>query len=149
MTALLAPDSCPRELRLQGTSWIRYHDTNKSLVLVANAEAVNATVSERAAIILANTLGLKDAGSLVHNAVQSTMVDNLSHEQDKGTLNENFGLGASASISSVNKFPHRVLQSLQNPQRSLLAQAHRTLLFFFWFVNSADFLFEVFSFFFF
>jgi hypothetical protein len=52
MTAPLAPDSCPRELRLQGISWIRYHDTNRSPVLAANTEAVNATASERAAKIL-------------------------------------------------------------------------------------------------
>lgn len=54
MTATLAPDPCPRELlRLQGISWIRYHDTNKSLFFFterANAKAVNAMgVSERAA----------------------------------------------------------------------------------------------------
>lgn len=56
MTAPLAPDPCPRELRLQGISWIRYHDTNRSLVLAANTEAVNATASERAAIILLTLL---------------------------------------------------------------------------------------------
>ncbi|ENH61216.1 hypothetical protein FOC1_g10016027 [Fusarium oxysporum f. sp. cubense race 1] len=33
------------------TSWIRYHDANKSLVWKPNTEAVNATTSERAAII--------------------------------------------------------------------------------------------------
>jgi hypothetical protein len=32
-------------------SWIRYHDANKSLVWKPNTEAVNATTSERAAII--------------------------------------------------------------------------------------------------
>jgi hypothetical protein len=56
MTAPLAPDPCPRELRLQGISWIRYHDTNRSLLLAANTEAVNATASERAAIILLTLL---------------------------------------------------------------------------------------------
>ncbi|UZP32598.1 hypothetical protein NXS19_000414 [Fusarium pseudograminearum] len=117
MTAPLAPESCPRELRLQGTSWIRYHDTNKSLVLVANAEAVNATTSERAAIIPTNTLGSRMLAALFTTLYRvQSMVDNPIHGRGKGTLNENFALGASASISSVNKFPHRVLQSLQNPQ---------------------------------
>uniref|UniRef100_A0A098D023 Uncharacterized protein n=1 Tax=Gibberella zeae (strain ATCC MYA-4620 / CBS 123657 / FGSC 9075 / NRRL 31084 / PH-1) TaxID=229533 RepID=A0A098D023_GIBZE len=113
------------------------------MVLVANAEAVNATTSERAAIIPTNTPGLKDTGSLIHDTVQS-MVDNPIHGRGKGTLNENFALGASASISSVNEFPHRVLQSLQNPQWSVLAQVHRILLFLFWSLNSADFFLQFF-----
>ncbi|KAJ0139495.1 Uncharacterized protein HZ326_17581 [Fusarium oxysporum f. sp. albedinis] len=87
-------------------SWIRYHDANKSLVWKPNTEAVNATTSERAAIICS-------MGSRILSTQLSPSSLAYSPKIDHG--------------GRLPWFPQRV-QSLRSPPWSHLIQVHRTLL---------------------